>query len=586
MADLKTRDQVAATDSWDLTSMYADKSEWDVDSKWVAEQIPKIPTYKGKLVDAEQILACLKLIYDIERKQEKVYVYASLKHSEDLGDSAADVAYKLAQKQWHEAVEAGAFIAPELVKLEDAFLEELIANPDFADYKMYLCSIKRSKQYVLSDKEEALLAKAGNLWNGPYSIFGNFDNVDADFGKIDDGTGTEVQVTHGNYSSLLEKQDRSVRQNAFEAVYKEYEGHVHTLAEVLNLKVKQSNFLKDVRGYESSLVKALHGNAIDQSVYRNLIKLVHEQLPGFYKYVDKRKEMLGLDEIQMWDLRVPLMDLELKFTYDEAVDLVCAAAEPLGADYVEVMRKGLSGGWVDKYENKGKRSGAFSSGCYDSWPYILMNFEGSLNNVFTLMHEAGHSMHSYLANQNQSHPLADYPIFTAEIASTVNERLLTDYLLKTWEGDKRQAVLHYEIDGIRATFYRQTMFAEFELLIHETAASGQPLTKEFFCTEYRRLNDLYYGPGMGDDAYIQYEWARIPHFYYNFYVYQYATGIAAAYNFAERILQGEADQYLNLLKSGAKAYPLELLKEAGLDMTKTDFYGPIGKRFEELVGLM
>jgi len=562
--------------------MYKDVSAWEVDFNKVAAELPSLVEYKEQLKTADVILACLTKISEVARLLEKVYVWANLKDSEDISDEATSICLKRVQKLWNDFGQAVSFIDPELVKLEDEFLDTLIADQQFSDFVMQLKQVKREKPHVLSKKEEALLARAGMLWDDPYNIFSNFDNVDAHFGKVKDETGAEVAVTHGNYSTLLEKQDRGVRQAAFEAVYKEYEGHIHTLTEVLGAVVKQHDFLREVRNYESAAAAALHGKNVDVEVYHNLIKQVHKRLDVVYKYVEKRKSLLDLDEIRMWDLRVPVMGVELKFSFDEAIELCVEAAKPLGDDYVKVLEEGLRGGWVDKYETKGKRSGAFSSGCYDSWPYILMNFDGTLNDVFTLMHEAGHSMHSYLANQNQPYSLANYPIFTAEIASTVNERLLTDHLLKTWEGDRRLAVLHHEIDTIRATFFRQTMFAEFELMLHETVAKGVPITKDFLCDQYEAMNKLYYGPTMSADAYIKFEWARIPHFYYDFYVYQYATGIAAAYNFAEHILSGDADRYLNLLKSGGSDYPLNLLKKAGLDMTQ-DFYGPIFSRFEELV---
>ncbi|MBD3269893.1 hypothetical protein GF376_00005 [Candidatus Peregrinibacteria bacterium] len=388
-----------------------------------------------------------------------------------------------------------------------------------------------------------------------------------------------MRVTAGNYGTLLENRNREVRKAAFESVYKAYQSHINTYAEVLNSQIKQHVFFAKAKKFNSTLERALFSNQIDPQVYTTLIKEAHKGFPVFYEYIEFRRKKLKLKKIQMWDLRVDLFPIDqLEFTYDQAVDLCVDAAAPLGKDYQKTLKKGLTEGWVDKYENKGKRSGAFSGGCYDSPPYILMNFTGSLNDVYTLMHEGGHSMHSYLAKTNQPYNKADYCIFSAEIASTVNERLLTEHLLKKYSGNKQKQILSYEIDAIRATFFRQTMFAEFELLIHEQLEKGQPITPDFLNQEYQQINKKYYGSKLSEDQYIKYEWARIPHFYYNYYVYQYATGIAAAIYFAEQIKKGTGvDKYLNFLKSGGADFPLILLKKAGVDFIKPDIYKAVVK---------
>ena len=577
------RSAVKPQDCWDLTPLYTNPEDWEKDFANLKDELPRLELFSGKLIDADTILSCFDALSAFERKLEYIYVWVSLKSSEDLSVSDNLNRSKRVESLVAQFSETTAYIEPELVKLADDFLLSLIDDERFAEYKMTIKQFLNLKPHVLSDSEERLLAKAELLWNDPYTIFSSFDNVDAQFEMVDDGTGQFLNVTHGNYSLFLEHRDRDIRQKAFNSIYGEYRDHIHVLADVLHSLVKQHVFLCEVRNYASPLVSALSNNQISETVYRNLISQMHKQLPRFYEYIEKRKQLLGLDKLAMWDLRVSLNKVNFKFSYEEAVDLCCAAAAPLGEDYVTIMRNGLLNGWVDRYENKGKRSGGFSSGCYDSYPYILMNYTGNLNDVFTLMHEAGHSMHSYLANKNQPYSLADYPIFTAEIASTVNERLLVNHLLEKFEGEEREAVLHYEIDAIRATFFRQTMFAEFELLIHEAVQEGVPLTKDFLCENYLRLNKLYYGENVEDGDLIQYEWARIPHFYYNFYVYQYATGIAAAYNFADRLLNGETEAYLNLLKSGGRDFPLVLLREAGVDLEAANFYEPIMARFEELV---
>lgn len=578
-----TRDQIKKEDKWDLSPMYSTVEDWEKDFSKVQESLPGFSQFVGKLNERGLILEALKYWAEIYRLVDKVYTWASLKNSEDLSSKETTIWGQRCQKLYSEFSAATSFYEPELGQLSDDFLDELIEDPEFADHVMDFKRIKRKKKHILSDKEEKLLANAGNIWSGPYDIFSSFDNIDADFGMITDENGDEVHLTHGNYATLLEKKDRSVREKAFEAVYETYKSNIHSLADTLNLKVKQGVFFSEVRGYDSPLEKALFSKNIDTGVYKGLIKAVNDKLENFYPYISKRAGKLGLDKLNMWDLRVALLDVDFKISFDEAIELVVEASKPMGEEYTQILEDGLRKGWVDKYENKGKRSGAFSGGCYDSWPYILMNYDGTLNDLYTLMHEAGHSMHSYLARKNQCHNLAGYPIFTAEIASTVNERLLTDCLLKKFDGDKRNAVLHYEIDAIRATFFRQTMFAEFELLIYETVQKGMPLTKDFLCEEYKKMNDKYYGPDMGEDEFVQYEWARIPHFYYDFYVYQYATGIAAAYHFARVILDGSPEKYLELLKSGGKDFPLDLLKKAGLDMTSAELYDPIFARFEDLV---
>lgn len=579
---LKKRSEVDDTDQWDLSVMYKNTKDWEKDYQMLPKRIKELEKFVGTLNKKKQIKLVLDEVMNVGRKLEKLYVWAQLKSSEDLSNQEALKALKTVELLWSDFSRVTAFMEPELSRLDQSMLEEMRDSKDFSDYKMYFEAVIRNLPHILTEGEESILAHLGLIFGDPYQIFSTFDNVDANFGKIKTGD-KEVDLTHGNYGVLLENRDRGVRQRAFEAMYKEYEDHIHTLAEVLASQVKQQQTLAEIRKHESALARSLHINAVPESVYKSLIKAVHDHLDVFYQYIDKRKELLDVENLRMWDLRVPLTHVDFKFTYEEAVDMCVEAARPLGDDYCKVMKKGLLYGWVDRYENVGKRSGAFSGGCFDSPPYILMNFKGTLNDVFTLMHEAGHSMHSFLANKNQVYTMADYPIFTAEIASTVNERLLTEYLLNKLTGVQREAVIHYELDAIRATFFRQAMFADFELKMHEVVERKEPLTKDWLCTEYERLNELYYGETVVKDAYIQYEWARIPHFYYYFYVYQYATGIGAAYYFVEQIKKGKVEPYLNLLKSGGSDYPLPLIKKAGLDMTKPEYLKYVCERFSKLV---
>ncbi|MGL5831008.1 MAG: oligoendopeptidase F [Candidatus Altimarinota bacterium] len=487
------------------------------------------------------------------------------------------------------------YFLPELTKNSADFLNKLVKNPKFHLYKLDLQQIIKNKKHILSDSEEAILAHTAQLSGIPENVFSALDNADLTFDSITNEKGKKVSVTAGNFVNHLESSSPKVRQAAYESVYQAYQKHIHTYSETLSGKVKFHQFYATTKKYKSSLESALSSNQIDTKVYTTLLNETHAGLKTLYKYFEYRRKKAKLKKLNMWDLRFNLFDCKpLKFTFDQAKELCLEALKPLGEEYVQILRKGLEGGWVDKYENKGKRSGAFSGGCYDSPPYILMNFTGTLNDVYTLIHEAGHSMHSYFSRKNQPYNFANYSIFTAEIASTVNERLLTDHLLKTLKGEQRKLVLAYEIDAIRATYYRQTMFAEFELLIHQTAGKHQPLTMEFFCAEYQKLNDLYYGPTIAKDEFIKYEWARIPHFYYNFYVYQYATGIAAAYYFSAKILKSfeqhkskntqkispEADAYLGFLKSGGNDFPLNQLRRAGLDFTSPQTYKAVVKTLQ------
>ncbi len=581
-----SRAKVPIKDQWDLSVMYKSAKEWDKDFQTIKKWLPGIKKFPGTLKSANKILECFLLVDKISRLLEKLYVYAYHKYSTDLSNNQANSETKRAEHLYNLFVQEIAFIQPELTKLPDAKIKTLIADKKFVDYKIDLKKIILKKKHILSDAEEKVLSKASLISSDPENIFSALDNVDLKFEKVKDAKGKLTSLTAGNYQHFLESKNRQVRQNAFEAMYKAYQGHIHTYAEILNSQLKQHHFFANVRKYKHTLEAALSRNQIKPSVYQNLIKAVHAGLPAFYKYVNYRKQQLKLKKMQMWDLRVDLIDAKpFQFTYDQAVELCLQALKPLGKDYVDTLEKGLKGGWVDKYENKGKRSGAFSGGCYDSHPYILMNFTGTLNDVYTLIHEAGHSMHSYLSKTNQSYNVAQYPIFTAEIASTVNERLLTDHLLKTLQGKQRLQVLLYEIDAIRATYFRQTMFAEYELLVHQRVEQGEPITPDYLSETYERLNQQYYGPDVDKDDYIRFEWARIPHFYYNYYVYQYATGIAAAFYFASEITGPKAEQarknYLNFLSSGGNDFPLNQLKKAGLSFDNPQTFKAVVKNFEQ-----
>lgn len=573
---------------WKIEKIYKNTKDWQKDLNFVQKNIPKLKDYKGKLKIKSQLLKFFRDTYSLTRIIEKLYVFASHSLSVDLAHQEYQILTQKAQDLYTTLPKTIAFYLPELAALSDSKLKEIIKDKNFKEYHKELNSILKLKKNILSEKEEALLSQVGKLTSGPDDIFSALDNVDLTFSPvlID---GKEVQLTNGNYQTFLENTDRKVRKEAFENLYKSYKAHINTFAQTLNLEIKQHSFFTQAKNFNSSLESSLSRNLIDKKVYTALIEEAHKSLPILYKYFKYRAKKLGLKKLSMFDLRVNLTDTKpFKFTYEQAVELCIEAVKPLGADYCKIMEKGLKGGWVDRYENKGKRGGAYSGGCYDSDPYILMNFTGTLNDVYTLIHEGGHSMHSYLARHNQPYALADYSLFAAEIASTVNERLLTNYLLKKYQNNHelKQNILAYEIDAIRATYFRQTMFAEFELIIHQSVDRGEPLTVQFFNQEYQRLNNLYYGSMIEKDNWIQYEWARIPHFYYNFYVYQYATGIVAAYYFTEQISnpktsKNATEKYLDFLKSGGNDFPLNQLKKAGIDFTKPDLHRSLAKNLQK-----
>lgn len=588
----ESRKEVLGKDRWKLEKMYKNLAQWGEHYAKTLKMIAPLKKFKGQLKSPKKLLEYFIQSYATLRQIEKLYVYASHLSSVDLSNHHAQIISQKAQDLYSEFSQAVSFQGPELVKLPTEVLKKLATDKKFHEYHKELKLTLLKKKHILSDGEEQLISLFSKTSSGPNDIFSALDDVDLVFSDIKDGKGKSHRLSSGNFTKHLESTDRTLRQNAFEGLYTEYKGHIHTYSQTLNLAIKQHLVYTKARKYKNCLEQSLSGNLIEPEVYRTLIKETHKSLPSLHKYFHFRAKKLGLKRIRMWDLRVPIgKAASLKFSYEEAVDLCLAAVRPLGEEYVKILAAGLRGGWVDKYENKGKRGGAFSGGCYDSDPYILMNFTGTLNDVYTLIHEAGHSMHSYYARHNQPYGLADYALFTAEIASTVNERLLTRHLLTKFSGAKKELVLAYEIDAIRATYYRQTMFAEFELNIHSMLEEQKPLTSEYFNKEYARLNAKYHGDALEQDDFIQYEWARIPHFYYNFYVYQYATGIAAAYYFVDKILaEGtgatESEKYLAFLKSGGDNFPLKQLKKAGLYFTKPDLYRAVAKYLEKCLNLL
>ncbi|MFC5988299.1 oligoendopeptidase F [Marinicrinis lubricantis] len=591
MSALPKRSEIPVEDRWKLEDLFADRQAWDKEYQEVKQLVGRMKDYQGKLQDAYSIKACFELEDDISLLAERLYVYANMKHHEDMGDPTYQGLSEKAKKLSVEIGEQLSFIAPEILALSEEQLKELIANPDLSNYKHTLEELLREKPHVLSQTEEALLAQVGNISQAPSTIFGMLNNADLKFPKVKNDKGEEVELSHGRYIQFLESRNREVRQNAFKAMYETYRNNKNTLAATLNANVTKNIFYSKVRKYPSALEMSLSGDNIPKEVYTNLIDTIHKYLPLLHRYIGLRKQLLGLDELHMYDLFVPLVEeVDMEITYDEAVKTVKEGVKPLGDAYLNVLQQGFDEGWIDVYENEGKRSGAYSWGAYGTHPYVLLNHKDNLNSMFTLAHEMGHAMHSYLSDENQTYRNAQYTIFLAEVASTLNEALLMDYLLKkTTDPKEKMYLLTYYADQFRTTVFRQTMFAEFEKIIHEKAESGEALTPQELSEIYYELNVKYHGKDMTVDQDIEMEWARIPHFYTSFYVYKYATGFSAATSFSKQILEeGEpaVERYLGFLKSGGSDYSIDILKKAGVDMSTPKPIEEAMSVFEEIIGEM
>lgn len=575
MAELLTRQDVTVEETWNLESIYETNEAWEEEFESVKAMLPLMVDYKGRLAkDDGTLFEGLQLRDEISRRLHKLYTYAHMRYDENTADSFYQAMNDRARTLASQIGASLAFMTPELlavpVETITAFLNQ---NPKLAVYRHAFDELNREREHVLTEAEEALLAKAGEVLGQSGTTFGMLNNADLKFPKIKGEDGEETELTHGRFITFLESKDRSVREAAFKAMYETYGSYTNTLASTLAGSVKKDNFYADVRKFKSARQAALHGNAIPESVYDGLIEAVHEHLPLLHRYVALRKRVLGLDELHMYDMYTPLVgEVDMKVTYEEAKQLMVDGLAPLGDEYKQILEEGLTERWVDVRETRGKRSGAYSSGAYDTQPFILMNWQDNVNNLFTLAHEFGHSVHSYYTRQSQPYAYGDYSIFVAEVASTTNEALLNDFLLKrVTDKQEKLYLLNNQLETFRGTLFRQTMFAEFEHEIHEAARLGQSLTPEFLTKTYYALNQKYFGDGIVLDEEIGLEWARIPHFYYNYYVYQYATGISAAAALTTQILeegQSAVDRYItNFLKAGSSDYPIEVLKAAGVDMT-------------------
>ncbi|RME72128.1 MAG: oligoendopeptidase F, partial [Planctomycetota bacterium] len=525
---LPERSEIDPRDRWDLSDLYEDEAGWEKDFAALEAMIPELASWRGRLGEsAEGLRTFFDLDVRADRLFGKLHTWAGRKSDEDLSNSHYRGLLERVRNLHTRLAEATAFVRPELMAIDDERMARWLQSETLAPYRFQLEKILRYKPHTLTEGEERLLAMSGDMAQAPFEAFGQLNNADLRFGFIETPEG-EVEITHASYGSFLTRPERPLRKAFFERYYAGYEAHKHTLAATLAGGVKRNVFYAKARRFPSARAAALFGNNVPEAVYDNLIAAVHEKLPALYRYYALRKRVLGLDELHFYDVMVPLVpDLECHYRYEEAVELVARAVQPLGAEYVQTLREGLLGGWVDRYENRGKRSGAYSSGCYDSRPYILMNYRGdNLNDVYTLAHEAGHSMHSWYSRRAQPPQYAGYSIFVAEVASTFNEELLTHHLLEAESDPRMRAyVVNRAIDDIRSTLFRQVMFAEFEHRIHERAERGEPLSLADLQTHYHEILERYYGEGFALDPQLDLECLRIPHFYFNFYVFQYATGL-------------------------------------------------------------
>ncbi|MFL5733555.1 MAG: oligoendopeptidase F [Chloroflexia bacterium] len=571
---VQSRAEVPVQYTWDMRAIYPSDAEWEADFVAVPPMLDELEKYQGRLAaDAPTLLAAMNLSNEIRRKLSKLAVYAFLRRDEDTTHATYQALADRAQQLGVRAGAAGSFMRPELLSLPDGTIERFMSEePGLRVYEHVFDDMLREKPHVLSETEENLLAQAGELASAPGTIFTMLEDADLKFSTIVDEEGEEVELTNGRYLRYIYSPVRRVRADAFNKLHGAYEGMRNTCAATFSSNVKADLFYARTRKYPSALEAALHPDNIPVAVYNNLIEGVHEKLPLLHRYFKLRQRALGLDELHMYDLHVPLvLETGEGMPYDQAADTVLSAFEPLGPEYVAGVKEGYGDRWIDVYETPNKRSGAYSWGAYDTKPYILMNYQDTLRDMFTLAHELGHTMHSYFTRRTQPFIYGDYTIFVAEVASTLNEALLTDYLLKnTDHPDTRLAIVNNNLDNFRGTLYRQAMFAEFEKITHEAAEAGEALTADSLSAMYYDLNKLYHGPGVVADEIIKIEWARIPHFYSSFYVFQYATGISAATALSQQIInEGKpaVDRYLRFLSSGSSHYSIDLLRDAGVDMT-------------------
>lgn len=585
---LPKREELPENLTWDLTKIFSSDQEFDEKYLELSEKLKKSEKYKGTLDQgASQFLDAIEFVLSVYRQTEIIYVYAHLKNDQDTGNTEYQALYARASSLFSKVSEAVSWFEPEILQLSDERIWQYFKEePKLEVYRHYIQQIVDNRAHVLSADQESLLAGAGEIFEASSDTFAVLNNADLVFPTIEGENGEKVQLSHGVYGQLLESTDRSVREAAFKGLYSVYEQFRNTFASTLSTHIKGHNFKAKVRNYSSAREASLSNNHIPESVYDTLVAVVNKHLPLLHRYMELRKRLLEVEKLHMYDLYTPVLgEAPITFTYEEAKEKALEALKPMGEEYMTIVEKAFSERWIDVVENKGKRSGAYSSGSYDTNPYILLNWHDTLDQLFTLVHEMGHSVHSYFTRSNQPYVYGDYSIFLAEIASTTNENILTEYLLETEKDPHVRAyVLNHYLDGFKGTVFRQTQFAEFEHFMHTEDEKGVPLTSEYLSDSYGKLNAKYYGPAVEEDPEIKFEWSRIPHFYYNYYVFQYSTGFSAASALAKRILSQEPDaleNYLAYLKAGNSDYPVEVMKKAGVDMTQAAYIEDAMSMFEQ-----
>lgn len=593
--ELLERKDVKLENTWDLTTIFANDNEWEQEFKSVSESLDEVSRFQNNLTQsAENLLEGLKFRDDMSYRLEHLYVYSHLNFDTDTTNAYYQNMDGKIRGLVAKFSASFSFYDTEILSANESKIKSYLdENEALGLYKHQFDILFKNRSHILSEKEERLLASFGQVFSNPSQTFGMINNADIKLPEVTNDKGEKIQLTHGRYALFMESKNRDVRKEAFLGMQNAYGGLENTLASTLSGQVKIHNINADLRGFESARHAALFANHIDESVFDALLDGIHDNINLMHDYVALRKDALKLDEIEMYDIYVPMVeDVDLKFTYEEAQEIILDALAVLGDEYHSVLKRAFSERWVDVYENKGKRSGAYSSGTYGTAPYILMNWQDNLDNLFTLAHELGHSVHSYFTRKYQPYIYGDYSIFLAEVASTTNENLLLNYLLDEYKDDEKVKayLLNHYLDSVKGTVFRQTHFAEFEHLIHQEDQKGQTLTAEYLNNAYHKLNKFYYGEEISTEE-IKYEWARIPHFYFNYYVYQYATGFSAATLFSETIYNGgDVTPYLNFLKAGSHKYPIDVLKEAGVDMTEStavdttlDTFGKRVKALRELI---
>lgn len=591
MADqLRKRSEISIEDTWKLEDYFQTDELWKEACASLDKKITEYGRYCGHLAESPDLLyECLQFDDELCEFLERVYCYAHQKQDQDTTENIYQEFYGKAFDLYTRMASESSFIAVEITAIgRDRIREMMEEKPELKAYERIFELILRKEKYMRSDVEEKLLAQAGAVTGAAGDIYKMFNNADIQFAPAVDSQGNHHNVTHGTFVHLLESRDRVLRRSAYESVYTAYGNYRNTLAAMLQAKLKEHSFYAKTRGYDSPVHYSLFSNGIPVEVYDNLLESIREALPLMYRYVALRKRMLGVEDLSLYDVYVPVVKApEKKYSFEEAKEIVYKALEPMGEEYRKVLQEGFDNRWIDVYENKGKRTGAYSTSSYSVHPYVLLNYNGSLDHVFTLAHEMGHALHSWFSNNNQPYSYASYKIFVAEVASTCNEALLNHYLLEHAQSKEEKAyIINSYLDSFKGTIFRQTMFAEFEKRTHEMVWNGETLTADKLCGLYHQLNEDYFGPDMHVDSFIEMEWSRIPHFYTPFYVYQYATGFTAAIALSSRILklgeEGVAD-YMKFLKGGSSKDPIELLKMAGVDMTSKEPVREAMKVFSSLI---